>query len=53
MTRFVMPALLDGVEMVQETRGNDVALLGAARLVFEAIEDGRGEDEMGHAAAAA
>jgi hypothetical protein len=32
-------ALLDGVEIVQETRGNDVALLGAARLVFEADDD--------------
>ncbi|MDT0631625.1 ROK family protein [Rubrivirga sp. S365] len=37
--RFVMPPMLDGVEIVRETRGNEVALLGAARLAFEHHED--------------
>ena len=37
--RFVMPPMLDGVEIVRETSGNDVALLGAARLAFEYQED--------------
>ena len=37
--RFVMPPMLEGVEIVRETSGNDVALLGAARLVFEHLED--------------
>ena len=39
LRRSVMPSMLEGVEMIQETRGNDVALLGAARLVFEAVDD--------------
>lgn len=39
MRRFVMPAMREGVELIQETRGNDVALLGAARLVFERLDD--------------
>lgn len=42
LRRAVLPAMLDGVEIVQETQGNDVALLGAARLVFEADEDADG-----------
>ena len=37
--RFVMPSMAEGVEVVRETAGNDVALLGAARLVFEHHED--------------
>lgn len=37
--RFVYPPMFEGVEIVRETRGNDVALLGAARLVFEYHED--------------
>lgn len=41
LRRAVMPSMLEGVEIVQETRGNDVALLGAARLVFEYHEDAR------------
>ena len=39
LARFVMPAARDGLELVRETRGNDVALLGAARLAFEHSED--------------
>ena len=37
--RFVMPPMQEGIEIVRETRGNDVALLGAARLAFEHHED--------------
>ncbi|PAP77282.1 ROK family protein [Rubrivirga marina] len=39
MKRWTMPSLCEGIEIVQETRGNDVAMLGAARLVFEHIDD--------------
>ena len=39
LQRFVMPALLPDLEIVQETQGNAVAQLGAARLIFEARED--------------
>lgn len=35
MRRFVTPGLSDDVEIVRETLGNEVALLGAARLAFE------------------
>ncbi len=35
LRRFVMPGLANGVELVRETLGNEVALLGAARLAFE------------------
>ena len=43
LRRCVMAPIADGVEIIRETRGNDVALLGAARLVFEHAED-RGSD---------
>ncbi len=36
LDRAVMPAMRAGLEIVQETRGNDVALLGAAHLAFDA-----------------
>ena len=39
MRRWTMPSLSEGIEIVQETRGNDVAMLGAARLVFEHLDD--------------
>ncbi len=42
MRRSVIPSMCEGIEIVQETRGNDVAMLGAARLVFEHIDDHRG-----------
>ena len=35
LRQAVMPAMRDGLEIVQERRGNDVALLGAARLAFD------------------
>ncbi|HEX8297674.1 MAG TPA: ROK family protein [Rubricoccaceae bacterium] len=38
LRRSVMPAMRDGLKVVQETRGNDVALLGAACLVFHDAE---------------
>jgi len=37
LQQFVMPGMADGVELVRETLGNEVALLGAARLAFEEI----------------
>ena len=39
LARSVMPSMAEGVQIVRETRGNDVALLGAARLVFERLDD--------------
>ena len=39
LVRFAMPALREGLEVLQETRGNAVAVQGAARLVFEHAED--------------
>ena len=39
LQRSVMPSMAEGVQIVRETRGNDVALLGAARLVFEHLDD--------------
>ncbi|MEM1116050.1 MAG: ROK family protein [Bacteroidota bacterium] len=39
LKRFVIPSMSEGVEIVRETTGNDVALLGAARLVFEHLDD--------------
>ncbi|GAB5535707.1 MAG: ROK family protein [Rubricoccaceae bacterium] len=39
LLRHTMPAMMEGVELVQEMKGNEVALLGAARLVFEHEED--------------
>lgn len=35
----VMPGMLDGIELVRERRGNEVGVLGAARLAFERAED--------------
>jgi glucokinase len=35
LPRFVLPALHEGLEIVQETLGNEVGLLGAASLIFE------------------
>ena len=39
LQRSVMPAMLDGIELVRERRGNEVGVLGAARLAFERAED--------------
>ena len=35
----VMPGMIEGVELVRERRGNEVGVLGAARLAFERAED--------------
>ena len=39
LTRFVMPALRDDLEIVRETRGNAVGTLGAAHLVFAFLDE--------------
>jgi glucokinase len=39
MRRFVLPGMQAGLELVRETLGNEVALLGAARLIFEHQDD--------------
>jgi glucokinase len=36
---FVTPALHEGIEIVRETRGNEVGMLGAAHLVFQSLDD--------------
>ena len=38
VARYVMPALRDGVEVIRETLGNEAGMLGAAYLVFEALD---------------
>lgn len=35
--RYVTPALRDGVEIIRELRGNDIAILGAAQLAFDEL----------------
>jgi glucokinase len=39
MRRFVLSGMQPGLELVRETLGNEVALLGAARLIFEHQDD--------------
>lgn len=39
MLHFVTPALHDGIELIQETRGNDVGMLGAGHLVFQHLDE--------------
>lgn len=39
LPRFVLPALEDGLEIVQETAGNDVGMLGAAHLIFQHVDE--------------
>ncbi len=38
--QFVTHGLREGIEIIQETRGNEVAVLGAAHLVFQHVDDG-------------
>ncbi|MEM6782943.1 MAG: ROK family protein [Bacteroidota bacterium] len=38
MRRYVMPGLVDDLQLVRETLGNEAAILGAARLAFEQAE---------------
>ncbi len=35
---FVVPGLRDGLELVRETLGNEVGMLGAAQLIFDYLE---------------
>ena len=37
--RYTMPGLREGIEIIQETLGNEVGMLGAARLVFEYLDE--------------
>lgn len=39
IVHFVTPALQDGIEIVQETRGNDVGMLGAAHMIFQHFDE--------------
>lgn len=39
LRRYVMPEHRDDVEIIQETLGNQVGMLGAARLVFEYLDE--------------
>ncbi len=39
LVRYVMPDLRDSVEIIQETLGNEVGMLGAAHLVFEFLDE--------------
>jgi glucokinase len=39
MVRFVMPGLRDGLEIIRETLGNEVGMLGAAHLVFQDLDE--------------
>ncbi len=36
---FVLPALAEDLEVVQETAGNDVGMLGAAHLIFQHVDE--------------
>jgi glucokinase len=36
---FVLPALAGDLEVVQETAGNDVGMLGAAHLIFQHVDE--------------
>lgn len=40
LPRFVMPGMHEGLEIVQETRGNEVGMLGAAHLAFQHLAAG-------------
>lgn len=39
LSRSVLPALSDGLDIVQETGGNDVGMLGAAHMVFQHADE--------------
>lgn len=39
MVRFVMPGLRDGLQIIRETLGNEVGMLGAAHLVFQDLDE--------------
>ena len=39
LKRYVYPGLKDGIEIIRETLGNEVGMLGAAYLVFEYLDE--------------
>lgn len=39
LPEFVLPVLVDDLEVVQETAGNDVGMLGAAHLIFQHVDE--------------
>ncbi len=39
LRRFVMPGMHEGLEIIRETRGNEVGMLGAAHLVFQFLDE--------------
>ncbi len=39
LRRFVMPGMWAGLDIIQETRGNEVGMLGAAHLVFQYLDE--------------
>jgi len=39
LNHYVTPILQSGIEVVQETRGNDVGMLGAGHLVFQHLDE--------------
>ncbi|GAB5521534.1 MAG: ROK family protein [Rhodothermales bacterium] len=38
ITDYVIPSLRDGIEVIRETRGNEVGMLGAAHLIFQHLD---------------
>ena len=41
MAEYVMPMHRERIEIIRETQGNDVGMLGAAHLVFQSLDDER------------
>lgn len=39
IVRYVMPTVRQGIEIIRETLGNEVGILGAAHLVFEYLDE--------------
>lgn len=39
LVQYVMPGLREGLDILQETRGNEVGMLGAAHLVFQFLDE--------------
>ncbi|MDA0379194.1 MAG: ROK family protein [Bacteroidetes bacterium] len=39
LIEYTTPALRDGLDIVQEPRGNDMGMLGAAHLIFQHLDD--------------
>ena len=39
IVRYVMPNLREGIEIIQETLGNEAGMLGAAHLVFDLLDE--------------